>query len=79
MNALAMLNVLMSLLLAVSAMIRAVQMLGVVSLVFLGGGDALLSAASETDARVGERIARAGSIAADVQAGLAGSAPVLAW
>jgi hypothetical protein len=78
MNGAAMLNIVMALLLAVSTLVRAVEMLAVVGMVFYGTGDPLLRAASQTDARLGDRIVSSVAMVSKLQAGLAAATPLLA-
>jgi hypothetical protein len=78
MNSAAMLNIVMALLLAVSTLVRAVEMLAVVGMVFYGTGDPLLTAASQADARLGDRIVSSVAMVSKLQAGLAAATPVLA-
>jgi len=78
MNAVAMLNIVMALLFALSSLIRAVELLAVVGLVFFGSSDPLLSAAGRADAHVSDRIAGAVTIVSTLQEGVAAATPVLA-
>ncbi|HKU41499.1 MAG TPA: hypothetical protein VJR89_25255 [Polyangiales bacterium] len=73
MNAIASLNVVMGLLSAVTGLVRAVQVLGV-----LGADPALVEAADRRDAALHSRIEAALDVAAEAQAGIAAATPLMA-
>jgi hypothetical protein len=78
MNSVALLNIVLSLLLAVSTWVRAVVLLAAAGTLLSGTSDPLLMAASQPDARLDERIVHAAGLVSQLQAGVAAATPVLA-
>jgi hypothetical protein len=78
MNAVAALNIVMMLLIAVVASLRSLDSLAAAALTLVGAGDPQLAAASRPDPALTARVEAALSIVSQVQAGIAASAPLMA-
>lgn len=78
MNAVAALNIVMMLLVAVLAALRSLDSLAALALAAAGAGHPQLSAASRPDPELGARVEAALMIASQVQAGIAASTPLTA-